>query len=137
MPSKSGNISFFSIIALTTRRLIFSETRALEKNRVKREVSFSQLPSSSSSPANQLEIIGQGGRLSDVQTHHEMYEDEILDEVLVLLARLDRERLRLINFLRTRTAQSRTSERKHRSLAIKALTRSPISCTKRFGTSLS
>lgn len=63
------------------------------KTPVRREVSFSQHPSS----AQQLEIVGQGGRLIDQHPHHDLLQEEILDEVLLLLARLDRERLRLIN----------------------------------------
>lgn len=44
-----------------------------------------------------MEIVGQGGRLIDQHPHHDLLQEEILDEVLLLLARLDRERLRLIN----------------------------------------
>lgn len=67
----------------------------IEKAPVRREVSFSQLAFSS---GNQLEVIGTGGHVTATPAHHEMLEDEILEEVLVLLARLDRERLRLIHF---------------------------------------
>ena len=42
-------------------------------------------------------MIGKGGHITDQHVHHDSLEDEILDEVLILLARLDRERLRLIN----------------------------------------
>ena len=46
-----------------------------------------------------LEIVGQGGQISGEHqsSHHDILEEEVLDEVLLLLARLDRERLRLIN----------------------------------------
>ncbi|CAF2707819.1 unnamed protein product [Rotaria sp. Silwood2] len=64
-----------------------------KKGTVKREVSFNQMPSST----EQLEIVGRGGHITDQHPHHDILEDEILDEVLLLLARLDRERLRLIN----------------------------------------
>ncbi|CAF1263266.1 unnamed protein product [Rotaria magnacalcarata] len=61
--------------------------------RTKRQISFSKtLPLT-----NPLEIVGRGGQLVDQHPHHDILEDEILEEVLLLLARLDRERLRLIN----------------------------------------
>lgn len=56
-------------------------------------MAFSQHPSS----AQNLEIVGQGGQLIGQHAHHDVLQEEILDEVLVLLARLDRERLRLIH----------------------------------------
>mgnify|MGYP007021849284 CR=1 FL=1 len=66
----------------------------LAKQQVKREVSFSQIPSSG---GDALEVVGKGGHVPDNHAHPEILEDELLDEVLLLLARLDRERLRLIN----------------------------------------
>lgn len=108
MPSKRGeicsaeahNILFYSR-ETQARTSLSHQSHAepffiscLEKAPAKREVSFSQLPSSSGNP---LEVIGTGGRVTETPAHHEMLEDEILDEVLVLLARLDRERLRLIH----------------------------------------
>lgn len=66
----------------------------IEQAAVKREVSFSQIPTST---PQQLEVIGKGGHIPDPFPHHDILEDEVLDEVLILLARLDRERLRLIN----------------------------------------
>ncbi|CAF3517427.1 unnamed protein product [Rotaria socialis] len=66
------------------------ETKA---GRTKRQISFSKtLPLT-----NPLEVVGRGGQLIDQHPHHDLLEDEILEEVLLLLARLDRERLRLIN----------------------------------------
>ncbi|CAF0745840.1 unnamed protein product [Adineta ricciae] len=59
----------------------------------KREVRFSQVQLS----INALEIVGQGGHVAHEHPHHEILEDEVIDEVLLLLARLDRERLRLIH----------------------------------------
>ena len=57
-------------------------------------MSFAQAESS----AQQLEIVGKGGQITtDQPAHHDILEEEVLEEVLVLLARLDRERLRLIN----------------------------------------
>ncbi|CAF3685099.1 unnamed protein product [Rotaria sp. Silwood1] len=65
----------------------------IKKGTIKREVSFSQMPSST----EQLEIIGRSGHIADPHPHHDILEDVILDEVLLLLARLDHERLRLIH----------------------------------------
>ncbi|CAF0745281.1 unnamed protein product [Adineta ricciae] len=59
----------------------------------KREVRFSQVQLS----MNALEIVGQGGHVAHEHPHHDILEDEVIDEVLLLLARLDRERLRLIH----------------------------------------
>lgn len=65
----------------------------LEKGPVKQGVSFSQAPES----GEQLEVVGRRGYIVDQNPHHEILEDEVFDEVLILLARLDQERLRLIN----------------------------------------
>ncbi|CAF3902426.1 unnamed protein product [Adineta steineri] len=74
----------------------------------RREVRFTH----KSSPM-ELQIIGQGGQVGHEHSHHhEILEDEIIDEVLLLLARLDRERLRLITlceneqFIRNRLRES-------------------------------
>ena len=56
-------------------------------------MSFAQVPSS---PQN-LEIIGRGGHIADSHPHHDIFKGEVLDEVLILLARLDHDRLRLMN----------------------------------------
>jgi len=74
-------------------RYFFFFLVSIEKGPIKREVTFNRIPSAT----QQLEIIGKGGQMIDQHPHHDILEDEILDEVLVLLARLDRERLRLIN----------------------------------------
>ncbi|UJR14680.1 hypothetical protein I4U23_001673 [Adineta vaga] len=58
----------------------------------KREVRFSHAQFST----DQLAIVGQGGHVAHEHSHHDILEDEVIDEVLLLLARLDRERLRLI-----------------------------------------
>ena len=57
---------------------------------IRREVSFAH----DATRENSLEIVGRGGQ---IPAHHDILETEVFDEVLVLLARLDRERLRLIN----------------------------------------
>jgi hypothetical protein len=63
----------------------------------KREVSFLHVPTSSTT-TQPLEIIGTAGQtLANRHAHVDIVEEEVLDEVLLLLARLDRERLRLIN----------------------------------------
>lgn len=61
----------------------------------RREVSFG---SATFSTSDKLEVIGSSGRIPSAQkSHHEILENEIIEEVLMLLARLDHERLRLMN----------------------------------------
>lgn len=80
----------------------------VERGMLKREVRFSQVPPS----MDQLTVVGHGGHVAHEHPHHEILEDEVIDEVLLLLARLDRERLRLITlceheqFIRARLRES-------------------------------
>lgn len=78
--------------------MFFKEkTFRLERFPIRREVSFTGAAATSS--IQPLEIVGQGGQITNDQqsSHHDILEEEVLEEVLLLLARLDRERLRLIN----------------------------------------
>ena len=83
-----------TLVCIHISRLLSSVRRILAvvgTKPIRREVSFVH---DASSREKSLEIVGRGGQ---IPAHHDILETEVFDEVLVLLARLDRERVRLIN----------------------------------------